>query len=1410
LPTLSADQKQESIAYFDGLGRPIQSVIWQGSPTKTDIVQPFIYDNLGRNPLNYLAYTGGTNGWYKTDALPQLNTFYLPGNTSAFTDGRATTAKPFAETRFEASPLNRVLEQGAPGESWQIINPGATTNKTIKQAQRTNTSTEVRQFTYTFASDPNLYGLVSSTKYCEAGQLFVSEIKDEHNNLTVGYTDKLGQIILKKVQFQGGSTPTSADFLYTYYIYDDLGNLRMVIQPEGVATIPATGSFVPNASFITNWCFTYHYDARGRIIEKSVPGAGKTSFVYGKRDELLLSQDARQNAVNQWSFTKYDAFGRAVLTGIYRPTVKKDRVGVQSDADAFTAPSAGNHFEDRLNTSVNGYTLDHTFPAIDATRDQLLSVNFYDDYIFGSNTVAAYASPGGTFNTTASTQTRGLATGTRVRILGENNWLTTVMYYDKYGRVIQVRAGNHVGGADVVSSRYDFAGRVLETRQQHATPGKQVAVSKSFTYDHAGRLLTEKMQVDATPAVLVASYRYNELGEVVEKKLHSTDQGQTFLQTVDYRYTIRGWLKKINDPAHLDPTKLFGFELLYDELFPVSNHKAQYNGNISAIKWKSNRESSIPIRGYGFKYDPANRLTGATYRAGADWSEEPDSYSLTSLNYSKNGNIKTLRQNGLVQGSIEQMDNLQYTYSGNQLIGVDDQTSLQDPLAGDFFDKGGSKYSASNKEYAYDLNGNLTADKNKGITSITYNYLNLPEKILINGGEIRNTYTASGQKLTTRIYPTSGGAVSKTIQYIGGFVYESSAATGQVSQLSFFPHSEGRVRLVDNKYRYEYDYKDHLGNVRMSYAYFDPHTESTTLTMEPANEAREVGEAYPKFQNMRADMRSSTEKYEQSFSAKLNAMDGPSIRVPVQKGDKVKASTYYKFYSAQQLQQQANQDATTSPAVNYPLLGTTPGVPAPNTNSSEAKKKEPSVSLNLLAVVPLVKALTGAKAQSEDAQTQALAATTLPDAFILFEVFDEKGDFLRSKKVPVSVSDGWSILNGEELTTTEKGTIHVQLINNTARDVWFDFFNITVERAAGVRVIQEDHYYPFGLTMNGLSYRKDEKIINQFQYNGKEKREELGLNWLDYGARMYDPQLGRWHSVDPKANQFLNQAPYAYAGNNPVANIDPDGQAHTLGSQMWTQDKLRQGGDKYFYRLGLQTGQAWAVQQYRFEQIGKQAAADFRKNDLWSKYHRYYDDARSPGPFESMAATLGGLLVPAIPSLAMAIHGARSGNYGEFAVGLLGFGLGVAGLGGNYVRTASTADHAAVGAIQYGSADDQYLINAAKATQREGVLNVAVHGSPTSVDIGQYTVNWRVLAGLIERNPQFNKQPIELLSCNTGVLPNGFAQNLANKLGVNVRAPDNFIWAWPSGRMGVYPMNSVGQPMLSRAGRMIEFTPFKK
>ncbi|WP_421802544.1 RHS repeat-associated core domain-containing protein [Flagellimonas sp.] len=92
-----------------------------------------------------------------------------------------------------------------------------------------------------------------------------------------------------------------------------------------------------------------------------------------------------------------------------------------------------------------------------------------------------------------------------------------------------------------------------------------------------------------------------------------------------------------------------------------------------------------------------------------------------------------------------------------------------------------------------------------------------------------------------------------------------------------------------------------------------------------------------------------------------------------------------------------------------------------------------------------------------------------------------------------------------------------------------------------LEIVEENNYYPFGLRHKGYN-----SVINgkhhPYTYNGKEEQEELGLNWLDYGWRNYDPALGRWINIDPLAEDYHGLSPYSYVSNSPLISIDPDGR----------------------------------------------------------------------------------------------------------------------------------------------------------------------------------------------------------------------------------------------------------------------------
>ncbi|AXT53703.1 hypothetical protein D1818_23810 [Aquimarina sp. BL5] len=805
----------ESITYFDGLGRAKQQIGIKASPDKRDIVNHIEYDSLGRSAKQYLAFerqTGALGSYNAVDITNNINSYYKNKYEDDFTGMALTDVNAYSESVFEASPLNRVLEQGAPGKDWKA-NKDVDTDHTIKFDWGTNIADEVMYFKVNFHENNTEVPILVKDGYYNPNELYVTITKDENwqpgqtnpeDHTTREYKDKLGRVILKRTYASAGSANSVVHD--TFYVYDDFGNLTYVIPPK--VTLSATDGV--STEELAELCYQYIYDYRNRLVEKKIPGKGWEYIVYNKLDQPIMTQDANQKTKSEWLFTTYDAFGRVIYTGKDRNNTKT-RSQIQIEADERTSQFVNRTTVPNIYVGTNiYYNKGSVYPN---SFDEILTINYYDDYEVGNLVTFNPANGSGTWEgMTATAEVKGLPTVSQVRVLGTDQWITTATYYDNKGRAWETHIKNdYLGTEDWILNKLDFAGKVLETKTTH-TKGSNAAIATvdTFTYDHMGRLLDQKQTINNQAEERIVTNTYDALGQLESKEVGGG------LQDVDYTYNVRGWLKEINEGT-TDNGDLFGFAINYNTTSENLGADPLFNGNISETIWKTANDNIK--RAYGYQYDALNRIT-----AGLDDTTDKR-YSLSSIEYDKNGNIETLLRNGhtnINANSFGVMDNLTYVYDdGNKLNKVTDSGNKNEG----FIDGNNT-----DNDYLYDDNGNMIADKNKDISSITYNHLNLPERIefvsLIPSQQKRidYIYDATGVKLRKVVtnYPSSN-----TTEYAGNYIYESNYSIGlppgpnnsDEKVLKFMNHPEGYIEPNGTGgFDYIYQYKDHLGNIRLSFS----------------------------------------------------------------------------------------------------------------------------------------------------------------------------------------------------------------------------------------------------------------------------------------------------------------------------------------------------------------------------------------------------------------------------------------------------------------------------------------------------------------------------------------------------------------------------------------------------------------
>jgi|GEM_PF-5172149 len=631
-------------------------------------------------------------------------------------------------------------------------------------------------------------------------------------------------------------------FHYTLYYYDQAGNLTRTIPPAGVrllgtadvGTVDAdrianSGTKVPAHFFITN----YKYNSLNQLTWQSTPDAGSSAFFYDKLGRIAASQNAKQHAAHNYSYTYYDILGRIAESG------------------------------ELLNFAVNQSDVDNyagwrTFLHSAPQRWDIIFTRYDEPF---SNTINSK------FGIAGQQNLRGRVAS--ILSFADNNDQTANLYrhathysYDVSGNVPVVIQDyrNTVLGDKVIAYNFDLvSGKVNEVRYE---PGMQDEFRHRYYYDDELRLTNVYTSRKGIIWQRDAEYFYYKHGPLAR-----TEIGELKVQGLDYMYTLQGWIKGVNgvdeditqdagrDGIALNNPKTiteeingqlvtttvemnpaynttgegyhslhnpvaadaFSYVLSYfnGDYKPIGSTNTTaalnttmpgvndlYNGNISRMYTNLQTLGGL---GMNYAYDQLNRFkTQQAFTLSGNTPAPAYAYEM-DLNYDGNGNIINLYRKGRAAnpGMDKQVyhyydaNNTEMPYMGtptanatNRLASVTDQESAANyPETGT--PPNGTVTDVDNQQpnnYSYDETGNLIKDNAEGITAIQWNLQNKILEIDKANSQLNFAYDALGN----RVYKKYAGGATPTETYyvrdargtiMGAYEYKNSNLTWKEQEL---------------------------------------------------------------------------------------------------------------------------------------------------------------------------------------------------------------------------------------------------------------------------------------------------------------------------------------------------------------------------------------------------------------------------------------------------------------------------------------------------------------------------------------------------------------------------------------------------------------------------------------------------
>lgn len=958
------------------------------------------------------------------------------------------------------------------------------------------------------------------------------------------------------------------EYNYTLYYYDQGGNLVKTTPPEGVHPIAMSGSGVtipdvkayrdgssstfirPNHDYQTN----YRYNSLNQLIEQFTPDGGKIQFWYDKLGRVVLFQNEKQLANEDYAYSLYDKLGRVKESGRCK-WASSLTIDDLIDDQAILNNISTVRYEVTYAYYDNPYTGIHNSITQEYLQNRVSASLYYDSVNHAVSDV----------NNPASNGTNDFVYPTKP----EQAYLYD---YDVLGNVKNLFAYSSEmenAGHPFTTLNYEYDLLSGNVKKLAFTSGRGETFYHRYAYDADNRIKYVETSSNNEIWDRDASYDYYPHGFLAR-----VETGEHLVQGQDYVYSLQGWLKTVNGATLgnngnqiFDAGKdafyganryvskdAFAFSLRYfdNDYSAIDSEQSTlssvpgtvsandlYNGNISAMSNQLLDVSQTEIDAHlnSYRYDQLNRIKSFDTYTSAGLNNANNASVATANSYratyayDKNGNITDLARYDQSANKIDAMD---YSYAAapsgykrNRL------TFLTENGAGTGNDLPNDEYS-----YSYDAIGNLVSDVKSGIDAIDWTLSgkvdfiqksddsNIDFAYDANGNRIQKTFTAPNGDKTSTFYARDASGNT-----MGLFEYNHSGnaslaetplyGSDRLGQQNYYSSSMGTTAdgtIFQRKLSHKrFELKNHLGNVLSVI--------DDTRRMELADgEIAGYDFSDGSLNDWLAAGASNTQGKDPT---KLSVNNGQLL---------VETTTDYGnalvIYTVE-----ANSDYeytvdigqyTGSGALPYPT------------------------KLNLM-----VQDITTGFALLHHSSTNGAGRYTIN--------FSTAGVSGTTRQIRVM-----HFVPGSFRTQPFHFTIDNTLLVQENSSLAYE-----------PNVVSYQDYYPFGMVMSGRNAVTGDGY--RYGFNGMEKDNEVkgDGNSYDFGARIYDNRIGRWMSIDPLAARNSGISPYVYTKNNPTLYVDADGQDNVIylvylpskDNKLSVEDAqaMIDQANKNFENLGLKT-----------------------------------------------------------------------------------------------------------------------------------------------------------------------------------------------------------------------------------------------